>query len=78
MALAIASGRIGPSADPAHQLNPSLCQADFAYTMILKKIKIQDTGKGRSLLPMIWKRFCEKSSVGTTPRSPATGSVTRT
>jgi hypothetical protein len=33
--------------DPAHQLNPSGCQADFTYTITVKEIKIQDTGKGR-------------------------------
>jgi hypothetical protein len=32
--------------DPAHHLNRSECQADFTYTMTVKAIKIQDTGKG--------------------------------
>jgi hypothetical protein len=32
--------------DPAHQFNPSPCQADFAYTMTVRATKIQDTGKG--------------------------------
>jgi hypothetical protein len=32
--------------DPAHQLNRSECQADFTYTITVKTIKIQDTGKG--------------------------------
>jgi len=34
------------SAEPAHQFNPSVCQADFTYTMTEKAVKIQDTGKG--------------------------------
>ena len=33
--------------DPAHYLNPLESQADFIYTMTVKEIKIQDTGKGR-------------------------------
>ena len=32
--------------DPARQLNRSKWQADFTYTMGVKTIKIQDTGKG--------------------------------
>ena len=32
--------------DPAHQLNRSECQSDFTYSMTVKAIKIQDTGKG--------------------------------
>jgi hypothetical protein len=32
--------------DPAHQLNPLECQADFTYTMVLNVTKIQDIGKG--------------------------------
>jgi hypothetical protein len=32
--------------DPAHQPNRSTCQADFTYTMTVKAIKIEDTGKG--------------------------------
>ena len=33
--------------DPAHQLNRSECQSDFTYSMTVKAIKIQDTGKGK-------------------------------
>ena len=33
--------------DPAHQLNPLKCKADFTYRMTVKTIKIEDTGKGR-------------------------------
>ena len=33
--------------DPAHHLNRSECQADFTYTITVKTIKIQDTGKDR-------------------------------
>jgi hypothetical protein len=32
--------------DPAHHLNRLECQADFTYTITVKTIKIQDTGKG--------------------------------
>jgi len=32
--------------DPLSQLNLSKCQADFTYTMTVKAIQIQDTGKG--------------------------------
>ena len=32
--------------DPVGQLNLSRCDADFTYTMTVKAIKIQDTGKG--------------------------------
>jgi hypothetical protein len=32
--------------DPAHQLNPLPCQADFTYTMNLNVVKIHETGKG--------------------------------
>ena len=32
--------------DPVNQLNLSNCQADFTYTITVKTIKIQDTGKG--------------------------------
>lgn len=33
-------------ADPASQRNRSACQADFTYTIAVKEIKTQDTGKG--------------------------------
>jgi hypothetical protein len=32
--------------DPASQRNRSACQADFSYTITVKEIKIQNTGKG--------------------------------
>jgi hypothetical protein len=32
--------------DPAHQLNRSVCQADFSYTMTLDLIKIVDLNLG--------------------------------
>jgi hypothetical protein len=32
--------------DPAHQHNPSECHADFTYTITLKRIKIEDIGRG--------------------------------
>jgi hypothetical protein len=32
--------------DPARQLNRSGAKADFTYTITVKEIKIQDTGKG--------------------------------
>ena len=37
--------------DPAHQLNRSVCQADFTYDITVKIIKIQDTGKGVKSVP---------------------------
>jgi hypothetical protein len=33
--------------DPAHYPNPSESQADFTYTITVKEIKIEDTGKGK-------------------------------
>jgi hypothetical protein len=33
--------------DPAHQYNPSACQAEFTYTITPVAVQIQDTGKGK-------------------------------
>jgi hypothetical protein len=49
--------------DLANQFNPLACKADFTYSMTPKTVKIQDTGKGKSLSPTIWRRFCSRSSI---------------
>jgi hypothetical protein len=36
--------------DPAHYINPVESPADFTYTITVKEIKIQDTGKGTKLV----------------------------
>ena len=42
--------------DPAHQLNPLKCKADFTYRMTVKTIKIEDTGKGRKSVADDWRQ----------------------
>jgi hypothetical protein len=56
--------------DPAHQPNRSTCQADFTYTMTVKAIKIEDTGKGVKSVAEDLEAVLRKIEDGTKAQSP--------
>jgi hypothetical protein len=57
--------------DPAHQPNRSTCQADFTYTMTVKAIKIEDTGKGVKSVAEDLEAVLQKIEDGTRAQLPA-------
>jgi hypothetical protein len=62
--------------DPAHQPNRSICQADFTYSMTVKDIKIEVTGKGVKSVAEDLEAVLQKIEDGTTARLPAITSCT--